>query len=29
MYPRNKSGIAMAKAEFSKEEVVFDSRLDY
>jgi hypothetical protein len=27
MYPRNKSGIAMSKAEFNKEEAVFSSQL--
>jgi hypothetical protein len=29
MYPRNKSGIAMAKAEFNKKEAVFGSQLVY
>jgi hypothetical protein len=29
MYPRNKSGIAIAKAEFKQEEAVFGSQLDY
>jgi hypothetical protein len=29
MYPRNKFGIAIAKAGFNKEEAVFGSQLDY
>jgi hypothetical protein len=29
MYPRNKSGIALAKVEFNKKEAVFGSKLDY